>query len=155
MNTFCHEDGSEVFIQQDDERMEDALASFWADQWKCKITRFPKLFALDGYCEKHDRIRAWVELRMRTCPSQEYPTVIINLDKFDFIRSVARHFGIPGIFVVGYTDQTGFIDLCEISERSIETLVRRDKNEGRNEFVVHVPTERLHLTAWNSQGDNP
>jgi len=87
----------------------------------------PPNYPLDYLCKRDKRTVAFVECRKRNKPFGYYPTVFCSMKKVMFGRDVISNFGIPVIFLVGFSDgviatvnfdEHGFIDLQNVNFRN-------------------------------------
>lgn len=140
-----HSDGSLVFIERHDEVSEKEMRDLLAATWKCSIVTLPKLSPLDCYVCRDERIMAWVELRRRYMDFGTYPTVFINVDKYEHLMSWELGTGILAFFVVHFDDALCWIKAEDIDQTRRSICHRRDKNEGRDEEVIEIPLEEMKV----------
>src|SRR5688500_988415 len=99
-----HLDGTPIFRTAEDEQNENQVAAVLAREWGCEVRGFGHLAPIDWFAVRAGRLVGLLELKARTHASGRYPTVFLNLRKWLALQLAAVGTGVPGIFVVQFTD---------------------------------------------------
>ena len=140
-------DGSPVFKSEEDERNEGAVAGDIERAWGCDARSFGKLAPIDWWFSRHGRVVGVGELKSRTHPYSQYPTVYLNVRKWLALLLAANGMGVPAVFVVRFSDCTKWIPVTEIdaSSVSIGGLTRTVKSRNDIEPVIEVPVIKMRM----------
>ena len=91
---------------------------------------------------------AWVEVKQRSCASDQYRTVFMNVGK-KFEHLVALSVVAPAFFVVRWADGvTRFIDVADVDSGWIGVGGEHDRwGAGRHDLepVFEIPVERMRV----------
>jgi hypothetical protein len=99
-----HVDGTQIFATTQDRQSEAVVADLLGRAWQCDLHRFGELCALDWYATRYNRLVGVLELKTRTHASDRYPTVFLNVRKWLALHLASVGLGVPGVFVVRFTD---------------------------------------------------
>lgn len=134
-------DGSPVFKSEEDERNEGTVAGDIERAWGCDARSFGKLAPIDWWFSRHGRVVGIGELKSRTHPHSQYPTVFLNVRKWLALVLASSGMGVPAIFVVRFSDDTRWIPVRDIdaSNVSVGGLTHTVKSRNDIEPVIGVP----------------
>jgi hypothetical protein len=116
--------------------------------WECTLHHLPHLYHVDFFAERSDDLVAWVEVKHRSCTSDQYPTVFRNEGK-KFKHLQALSLTAPALFVVRWADGvTRFIDVAEVVPEWLSVGGERDRwGPGEHDFerVFEIPIGAMKL----------
>lgn len=138
-------DGTPTFATDEDRRNENAVSTILEATWKCELRPFGTLSPLDRYAIRDGRMVAIVEIKCRSHSSDRFATVFLNLRKWNSMMLACVGHGVPAVFVVKFTDRTGFINVAEIdaSRIKIAGCSQRVKSGSDIEPVIEVEVSQL------------
>ena len=98
---------------------------------------------------RRERLIAIAELKCRDCRSDEYPTLMISSQKFDFGREVSAKRGVPFCICIRWTDRDGIYrdDPSNEWERKSGGRTVQTRDEWDEETCVYIPIvsfEEIH-----------
>ncbi len=138
-----HLDGSPIFRNADDERIEGEVASVLAEHWHCNVRSFGVLSAVDWFAERDGRVIGLIEMKSRSHASTTYETVFLNVRKWLALTLGSVGFGVPALFVVQFLDGIYWVNLRDVDATriSVAGCVRPRAMQTRSsvEPVVEVP----------------
>ena len=129
-----------------DEVNERQLASLLERKWQCQMQRQMKYAQFDYVALRGKKIQAFVEMRHRGVEHNKYPTCFISLTKLLMAQILKNVCNVPCLFVVQWTDATGYCNLdmqCEI-EYSSEGWNRRN-DPSDIEAIGLIPIDRFKM----------
>lgn len=129
-----------------DEVNERQLASLLERKWQCQMQRQMKYAQFDYVALRGKKIQAFVEMRHRGVKHNKYPTCFISLTKLLMAQNLKNVCNVPCLFVVQWTDVTGYCNLdmqCEI-EYSSEGWNRRN-DPSDIEAIGLIPIDRFKM----------
>jgi hypothetical protein len=105
------------------------------------------LAPVDWYALRHARIVGVAELKSRTHSSFQYPTVFLNVRKWLALQIASIGMGVPGLFVVRFTDGIAWIPIADIDPRRmiLGGCSRVVKAESDIEPVIEVLIATMKL----------
>ena len=133
-----------TYENQADAENERQLALLLENKWKCKMQRQMKYAQFDYVALRGKKIQAFVEMRHRNVPYDQYPTCFISLTKLLMAQNLKNVCDVPCLFVVQWSDRTGYCNLdmkCEV-EFSGEGWNRRN-DPSDIEAIGLIPTDRF------------
>lgn len=130
--------------ERDTER-ENLVCQILEREWKCLITRTGYLDDFDIIAVRQGRTQAIGEIKNRNNPSDQYRTVFFAAHKWLRLLEASRGLGVPGLFIVNFTDQVRYIDAGKIDARDHEIAGRMDRPDAPNdqELIIHVPVGQM------------
>lgn len=131
---YFDEDGNKVFITDDDKANQEGVAEFLGRMWKCKFHSYGSLCAIDYWVERNGAIVAHVEIKSRSHPQDQYPTVFLNMRKWLALTLAEVSSGIPSIYVVKFTDAIKHIRVCEVDVKDAIKV-------GGTKYIVKAKTD--------------
>ena len=119
-----------------------------SDQWKVAFHKMPRSYNIDWLLVDADGMaKAFVELKCRSNPSTQYPTLMLSLHKWMHGKELARE--INGVFlvVVRWTDGL-FYCIPQECEVTFGVGGRTDRGDDQDvEPVVHIPVSCFKQVA--------
>lgn len=102
-------------------------------------TEFPTFHVVDFAVWRGDDMVGLIEVKCRSCPSDEYPDYAISEAKWLKMIEEGRAQGVPVFLVVRFTDKTIWMPVTPGRYR-VYRGGRRDRNDKRDvEPMVHIP----------------
>lgn len=149
-----HLDGSPIFKAEEDERAEQEIAALVANRWGCAVRSFGKLSPIDWYAERAGRVVGLLELKNRSHESTRFPTVFLNVRKYLALLLGALGMGVPGVFIVRFTDRVLWMRLADIDAGAVRMggCLRLVKSRNDIEPVIHVPVAEMHALKGDDEG---
>jgi hypothetical protein len=140
-----HTDGTRSFQTPADRAKERRVAEFLEKHWNCEIHSFGALAPIDWWASRHERVTAVIEIKSRSHPCGEYPTVFLNVRKWLALTLASVGLGVSALFVVKWQDCLGFVRVDEIdaSKVRIGGCKRIVKSENDIEPVIEVPVDQF------------
>lgn len=112
-----------------DEAREAEVADLLAEAFDCEIWPTPTLAVLDFVAGRDGRLRAVGEIKCRGTRSDAYPRTFIDVSKWEDLRTASTMLRVPALFVVRFTDRTGFIDVEKIEGWDRRNVGRTDRSD--------------------------
>lgn len=142
-----HLDGTPVFATAEDTRNEDEVAAVCEHVWRCRLHRFGQLAAVDWFATRDGRPVGVLELKSRTHPAGQYPTVFLNLRKWLALHLAAAGMGVPALFVVRFTDSIRWITLADVPAGAVRIGGTRRIVKSRSDVepVIDVPVSSMTI----------
>ena len=109
-----HLDGTAIFQNEQDRRNEREVADAIEKAWQCSIHSFGQLAPIDWYAVRDGRMVGILEMKSRSHIYGTYETTLINIRKWFALTFAAVGLGVPGIFVVRFTDQIRWIPIAAV-----------------------------------------
>tara|TARA_B110000977_G_scaffold190743_1_gene261914 strand:- start:460 stop:894 length:435 start_codon:yes stop_codon:yes gene_type:complete len=132
----------------DDFANENRMKADLEQAWNCTLHHLPHLYHVDFFAERDDDLVAWVEVKQRSCVSDQYRTVFMNVGK-KFEHLVALSVVAPAFFVVRWADGvTRFIDVADVDSGWVGVGGEHDRwGAGRHDLepVFEIPVERMRV----------
>ncbi|GJF06718.1 hypothetical protein [Pseudonocardia sp. D17] len=140
-----HLDGTPMFATAEDTRNEDQVAALVERAWRCRLHRFGTLAAVDWFATRDGRPVGVLELKSRTHPSGQYPTVFLNVRKWLALHLAAAGMGVPALFVVRFTDAIRWITLADVAAGAVRIGGTRRPVKSRSDVepVIDVPVASM------------
>jgi hypothetical protein len=137
----AHVDGTPVFQTEADRAAERIVADSIEAAWRCRLSWFGCLAAIDWYAERDGRVVGVLELKSRSHESSQFPTVFLNVRKWLSLQLAAIGLCCPAIFVVKFTDGIRWIPVRDIEAGQARVMgcVRMVKSASDHEPVIDVP----------------
>lgn len=89
-------------------------------------------------------VTAIIEIKVRTNKRHTYRTYMVDQSKWETVRRMARVMCVPGLIVVGFTDDVCWIDTSQLAGVEIELGGRNDRNDPNDiDWLYHVRSTRL------------
>jgi hypothetical protein len=107
---------------------EHALAQGLEKRWECKLKKLPIKYMLDYAAWKNKQISAWVELKCRTIPFEQYDEYMISLAKVMAAKELSRNTGLQSFLVVQWSNKTAFLQL-DNADYELRMGGRKDRND--------------------------
>lgn len=120
---------------------EQEVAQVLEDRWKCKLAKMPIAYHIDWMAIRQDKPVAFMELKCRTNPRQQYPTFMLSLAKWQHGIQMADIANIPFIVSVRWTDGLFYLPVDNDTPFDLGYGGRKDRGDWQDmEPVVYVPT---------------
>lgn len=107
---------------------EHALAQGLEKRWECKLKKLPIKYMLDYAAWKNRQISAWVELKCRTIPFEQYDEYMISLAKVMAAKELSRNTGLKSFLVVQWNNKTAFLQL-DNADYELRMGGRKDRSD--------------------------
>ena len=107
---------------------EHALAQGLEKRWECKLKKLPIKYMLDYAAWKNRQISAWVELKCRTIPFEQYDEYMISLAKVMAAKDLSRNTGLKSFLVVQWNNKTAFLQL-DNADYELRMGGRKDRSD--------------------------
>lgn len=137
----AHLDGTPIFATAEDRKSEEHVARLLEGRWQCELRPFGQLCVIDWYALRHERMVGVLELKTRSHASDTYETVFLNFRKWIALQMAANGAGVPGVFVVRFTDGIRWIPTNKINASKIRMggCSKRVKSDSDVEPVIEIP----------------
>lgn len=133
-----------VYETQSNLNAEQELAAYAASKWKCEMRKQDKFNQFDYVAIRKRKVLAFIELRCRTNEMLKYPSCFITVNKLAHAYSMSAATGLPILFLVQWSDRTGFADLTK--KYPITVGGRTDRNDKADiEAVAEIPIEEFKV----------
>ncbi|MCK9604749.1 MAG: hypothetical protein M0R66_10370 [Candidatus Omnitrophica bacterium] len=119
-----------VFISEADKKNEGEVIATLSANWGCEFYSFGLLFPVDYYAIRGGNLVGVIEIKVRSHPSAEFPTVFLSLRKWISLGLVQTGLGVPAVFVVRFTDRLMFAPFNRIDASKWKMGGRTDRNGG-------------------------
>lgn len=138
-------DSSPLFAVGLDKANEAETCKILSELWKCQIHPFGRLCPVDFYAVRDGRLVGVLELKSRTHPSTQYPTVFLNCRKWLALILAQTGLGCPAVFVVRFTDGLRYAPLAAIDASRIRIggTAQIVKSSTDIEPVIEVPVCKM------------
>jgi hypothetical protein len=148
-DSLTHLDGSRIFQNAGDRAAEEAVAAQLASAWGCEIHRFAGLSVLDWFATRQGRMVGVLELKARSHPIAQYPTVFLSVRKWLALQFGALGLGVPGIFVVRFADALKWIPVADVDASAVRLTggIRRNRGASDIEPLIDVPIAALRALS--------
>lgn len=103
-STTTYLDGTPVFATAEDRSSEAQTARLLEQRWRCELRRYGELSPIDWFAVKDGRVSAMLELKTRSHEHDRYSTVFLNVRKWLALMLSEAGLGVPGLFVVRFSD---------------------------------------------------
>lgn len=139
-----HTDGTPIFLTDEDEAAERAVAEQLEGKWRCELRRWGKLAPLDWYAVRDERLIGVVELKARSHARERFPTVFLNVRKWLALLLAQQGLGVHATFVVAFADGVWWVPV-RLAMGDHEIVDARKRSHGKNdsEPVIAVPVSAL------------
>jgi len=133
-----------VYETQTNLKAEQELAAYAAFKWKCEMRKQDKFNQFDYVAIRKRKVLAFVELRCRSNELLKYPSCFITANKLAHAHSMNSATGLPILFLVQWSDRTGFADLTK--KYPITIGGRTDRNDKADiEAVAEIPISEFKM----------
>jgi Holliday junction resolvase-like predicted endonuclease len=145
--------GLRVFSTPADREAEDRAAAILERRWNCKLHRYEPFDRIDWYASRDGETVAFIELKTRSHPAGQYPTVFLNYRKYRELFSSWENSRKPHLFVVQFQDQLRYIDvLCIDATRiPVRGCNRIVKSPLDVEPVIEVPVSSMKVLSQGGE----
>lgn len=119
----------------------------WINNPLATVVKTPPLAPYDYCIVKKGLISGVVEIKVRSNPSDKYPTYMISLEKVSQCTSHANIIGCPFYVVVQWTDKLG---RWKFDRDQYTTGIggRTDRNDSMDEEpVIYIPIENFSFSS--------
>lgn len=142
-----HLDGTPIFKTAEDQEAEDLTAAVLEKHFDCELRCFGKLAPIDWYALRKGRLVGVLELKARQHEAATYATVFLNVRKWLALNLAAVGLGVPGLFVVRFTDQVRWICVNKVDaeKHKMGGTTHMVKSRSDQEPVIEVPVAEMHL----------
>jgi len=117
---------------QDDVEAQDRVLTELALAWKCEWVPLPKFYETDAALMRGRKVVAFVEVKCRHVNRDEYPTLILSVHKWLYLRALGERLRCGSILVVSYVDGTYWLDVGKSEVPPIVFGGRADRGDGQD-----------------------
>ena len=110
---------------------EDQVKTFLEAKWQATLHKLPISYNFDYLVERNGNSSAWVEIKVRTNPMNQYDTMMISLHKSLAGKHLTETTGLPSFLVVKWTDKIGFVNINECLH-TLKMGGRSDRNDAQD-----------------------
>ncbi len=123
---------------------EEELAQYAAFKWNCEMRKQDKYNQFDYVAINKGKVRAFVELRCRNNNYAQYPTCFITANKLAGAHAMQQATGLKILFLVGWKDKTGVVNL--VKQYPISIGGRNDRGDKADiEAVAEIPISEFKI----------
>ena len=79
--------------------------------WQCEAVKLPKAYRVDFALLRNGAVKAWSEIKNRSHPKAQYPTLMLSLGKVMAGLELANRTGVPFLLVVQWADEAGWLQV--------------------------------------------
>ena len=127
-----------VYESEQDLFRERQLAVKAERAWRCQMVKQSKFNQFDYAAVRDGRVVAFIEMRNRSTPFEKYPTMILSANKMQAAQSMHLATGLPCLFLVQWTDATGFVSM--LNQYPVIMGGRTDRNDPADiEALSSIP----------------
>lgn len=126
---------------------EKAVGGLLCRKWQCEIAKMPRSYHVDYVAYQGSTLKAWLEIKCRNNPMDQYSTYSISMMKVMNGARLAEFTGLPFLVVVRWTDVVGYINPVE-SDHGLQIGGRKDRGDWQDtEAMCHFDISRFQLLA--------
>ena len=132
-----------IYEKDEDRTKEQIIFQMLAKKLNCVCITTPKLSRIDRLiCTKKGKLKALVELKVRTNKHDTYPTYMLSAAKYRKMLSLADALKVDALLLVRYTDKTRIVKLEE--EYQINIGGRTDRGDAQDmEECIYIPIKNF------------
>ncbi len=147
-------DGTPCFYSPEDQANEEETRQILGYLWNCEIKPFGQLSPVDFFATRNGLLVSVLELKTRSHPTNQYPTVYLNVRKWASLMLYQFGMGCPALFVVRFTDGYRWIDVNQIdaSKWKIGGTKHIVKSHTDIEPVILVPVDAMNELETSQVG---
>ena len=101
-----------LFETQSDLKNEQEIVEILSKHWGFDFHKLDRRYQADFMATKDGELRLWVEIKCRNLAKDDWPDIILELDKSNMMWQLSLNTGVPAIFVVRFTDAIGWIKIA-------------------------------------------
>jgi hypothetical protein len=102
---------TKIFETEEDLANEQEVAAELGALWDCEFKKLDRRYQADFMICQDSMAKAWAELKCRSHSSNDWSTVILELDKCMRLSQLNLDTGLPSLFIVRWTDRIGWIEM--------------------------------------------
>jgi hypothetical protein len=99
--------------------------------WDAFFKKLPVKYGLDYAVIIDDKVKGFIEIKVRNLRFNDFPTYMISLHKVIAARELARETGLPCHLVIKFIDRTAYLDMS--SDFTIFYSGRTDRGDWQDE----------------------
>ena len=130
---------------QDDLSREGAFSRKVSEKFNCTFRKMPLRYGLDYAAMRDGVIVAFIEIKVRTNPVDQYQTYMVALSKWSAARELRAVTGLPSFLMVQWSDAWGYTPLSG----TIDSLTfggRKDRSDWQDmEPVTLIGMDRFRI----------
>ena len=132
-----------IYEKDEDRNKEQLIFQRLAKKLNCVCITTPKLSRIDRLiCTKKGKLKALVELKVRTNKHDTYSTYMLSAAKYRKMLSLADALKVDALLLVRYTDKTRIVKLEE--EYQINIGGRTDRGDAQDmEECIYIPIKNF------------
>lgn len=135
-------DGTPLFATDYDKANESDLIKLIHLQWpSVKVHPYGRLCPIDFWAERDGRLAGTMELKSRSHSSERFPDVFLNVRKWIALMLAQTALGVVSLFIVRFTDKTGYCRVMDIDASQVVIAGCRNKVKSHSDIepVIKVP----------------
>lgn len=124
---------------------EQQLADIICQKFNCTLSKMPIKYGLDYAAARNKEICAFLELKCRTNPMQQYPDYMLSMHKLMAAQQILITTALQCLLVVSWTDAIGY---TEINPDCYNYGIsgRKDRNDPDDiEPVGYIPIDQFKI----------
>lgn len=120
---------------------ERLVATTLESRWNCKLAKMPIAYHIDWMALRDNKPVAFMELKCRTNPREQYPTFMLSFAKWQHGIQMGSTAAVPFIVSVQWTDGLFYLPVDNTTPFDLGYGGRKDRGDWQDmEPVVYVPT---------------
>lgn len=134
------------FSTPDDRAAERAVCAAVGHAFGCEVHSFGDLAPVDAYACRDGQLVGMLEIKRRTHAYGTYPTVYLSTRKYLGLYLASIGFGVPALYVIAWTDRTGWVNIVHVDGRAHRMGGRVPRIGAANDIepVIEVPIAAFH-----------
>ena len=130
---------------QGDLSREALFSRMASEKFNCTFMKMPIRYGLDFAAMRDGKVVAFVEMKVRTNPVQQYPTYMVALSKLMAARELTASARVPSLLMVRWSDAWGQTDLSQFIG-DVSFGGRKDRDDWQDmEPVCLIEMDRFKI----------
>lgn len=125
--------------------VERNVADLLARSWSCEVHAFPRLSPVDWYLARGARLVGVAELKGRNIGAEDRALAYMDVHKWFALSYASLAFGVPGVYVVAFTDAVRWCYVDGVDPRRVQVVGRRDRGVASDVHpAIAIPVPDMH-----------
>jgi hypothetical protein len=138
----------QLYESKEDRSNEREVASRLASIKACDFKKLPMAYYIDWVFLRNQKPVAIAEVKCRSNPSTQYPTLMLSLAKWMHGKQLAKELSVPFLVIIRWTDGIFWHEASDKSLISHGFGGRTDRNDDQDvEPVVYIPINHFRKIA--------
>lgn len=120
-----------MYETSEDIAREEEVKALLEQRWQATLHKLPISYNFDYLVERNGDSSAWVEIKVRTNPMNQYDTMMVSLHKLLAGQHLTKSTGLPSFLVVKWTDKVGFVNINDCAS-TLKMGGRADRNDSQD-----------------------